>query len=99
MPEPLLANVICPKEPQPLSLTGLEPPAPEVEETLRWINTVEALEVPALLSTDTIDQIVSGLTQTSRTRSISDQKDHPDCLILADLENMEAGRVFWPLPH
>ena len=62
-----------------------------MEETLRWINTVEALEVPALLSTDTIDQIVSGLTQTSRTRSISDQKDHPDCLILADLENIEAG--------
>eukprot|EP00439_Symbiodinium_sp_Y106_P032155 s4992_g3.t2 len=69
----------------------------EVEETLRWINTVEALEVPALLSTDTIDQIVSGLTQTSRTRSISDQKDHPDCLILADLENMEAAATAYIL--
>ena len=51
---------------------------------------MEALDVPALLTSEAVDQIVSNLTNTSRTRSVNDQRDQPDCLILADLDNMEA---------
>jgi len=69
----------------------------EVEDMLRWINTVEAIDVAAPLTPDAVDQVVGSLTHTSRTRSATDQKDHPDCIILSDLDNMEAAATAYIL--
>ncbi|CAJ1458060.1 unnamed protein product [Effrenium voratum] len=63
----------------------------EVADTMRWINTIECVDVPHLISTESIDTIVSSMTGTVRTRSMNaDARTTPDCLILADLDNMEA---------
>lgn len=41
----------------------------EVEETLQWVNSLQTVEVPALLTLDSVDRIVSELTNTFRTKS------------------------------
>ncbi|CAJ1362423.1 unnamed protein product, partial [Effrenium voratum] len=70
----------------------------EVADTMRWINTIECVDVPHLISTESIDTIVSSMTGTVRTRSMNaDARTTPDCLILADLDNMEAAATAYVL--
>jgi len=59
----------------------------EVEETLRWISTVPTIAVP-FLTPDAIELMGNDLTGTSKKQMIS--SGEPDCVVLADLENIEA---------
>ncbi|CAE7762972.1 unnamed protein product [Symbiodinium microadriaticum] len=66
---------------------------PEVRETLEWINTIETLDVPALLNPENISGVINGLTGTVRAKSVSHENMTPDCLIISDLDNMEDRRT------
>jgi len=68
----------------------------EVEETLQWVNSLQTVEVPALLTLDSVDRIVSELTNTFRTKS-TNQALEPDCIILADLDNIESASTAYVL--
>lgn len=70
---------------------------PEVRETLEWINTIETLDVPALLNPENITGVINGLTGTIRAKSVSHENQSPDCLIISDLDNMEAAATAYIL--
>jgi len=60
----------------------------EVEETLRWITTLQQIALLSL-TPDTIDSVGNDLTGTFSKKSMSSASD-PNCIILADLDNIEA---------
>ena len=63
---------------------------PEVTDTLKWLWTLDSLDL-GVVSAESIDDVVSSLTQSSGTSICqgSKQKD-VDAVILADPEDMEA---------
>lgn len=62
----------------------------EVEETLRWISTLQTIALPALLTADAVDSLVTDLSGTFKAKSTT-ASSCPDCIILADLDNLEAA--------
>ena len=69
----------------------------EVQDTMAWISTVETIDVPSLVSGDSVDHICSGLTGTMSTRTVGDHRENPDCIIVSDLDNMEAAATAYVL--
>jgi len=70
---------------------------PEVMETMHWVNTLETIEVPGLLTPEGIDHVVSSMTGTIRAKSTSAAHENPDCIIVSDLDNMEAAATAYIL--
>ncbi|CAK9101557.1 40S ribosomal protein S6 [Durusdinium trenchii] len=69
----------------------------EVQDTMAWINTVDTINVPSLVCGESIEHICGNLTGTQRTRSIADTRESPDCIIVSDLDNMEAAATAYVL--
>lgn len=69
----------------------------EVQDTMAWISTVETIDVPGLISGEAIEHICGQMTGTTRSRSIADTREAPDCIILSDLDNMEAAATAYVL--
>lgn len=51
----------------------------EVKETLRWINTVSTVDVPALIHPETITDVVNALTDTRRAASTNVDAHQESC--------------------
>jgi len=68
----------------------------EVQETMAWINTVETVDVPSLVTLESMTYICSCLTGSSQTLSRA-SAESPDCIILSDLDNMEAAATAYVL--
>jgi len=63
---------------------------PEVNDTLKWLWTLETLELN-VVSAEGIDEVVASLTQTAGTSICQGSKDQDvDGVILADPDDMEA---------
>lgn len=70
----------------------------DVEETLRWLNTLESITMPRSVNSETIASVVDSLCNGDRSmRFLSHAKGEPDCCIIADLNYMEAAATAYIL--
>lgn len=69
----------------------------EVQETMAWINTVQTVDVPSMVSLEAMEHICSSLTGSLRFPSRAGGAESPDCIIVSDLDNMEAAATAYVL--
>jgi len=60
----------------------------DVSETLKWLHTVETIPMPPTLNLETMGRICDSLTRTVAPRV--EEPLMPDCIIVADPDNVEA---------
>ncbi|CAJ1351250.1 unnamed protein product [Effrenium voratum] len=64
----------------------------DVQDTLRWLNGLQSLSMPALVTCDTMESLVDSFTGTSGRPSVSARPAvEYECCLVADLNNMEAA--------
>eukprot|EP00434_Breviolum_minutum_P000844 symbB.v1.2.000742.t1/scaffold36.1/size400579/14 len=72
----------------------------EIEETFRWIGTLPTFRIAETMTHESVAQVLSfllaiptkdGLCDLDLIKSEDSRKPTPDCLIMADLENLEAA--------
>ncbi|CAE7553303.1 unnamed protein product [Symbiodinium sp. CCMP2592] len=76
--------------PEIKDLAGYNISIEDVQATLEWLRTLEALELNSLAHPKAVDDVVGKLTATAGDGTVAAATDVTECVIVADPDNMEA---------
>jgi len=76
--------------PEIKDLAGYSISIEDVQATLEWLRTLEALELNSLAHPEAVDDVVGKLTATAGDGTVAAATDVTECVIVADPDNMEA---------